>query len=113
MKIREKEADYETRYKRLNEELREIASIEDWKKTEEQRSREQVLLDELVQIVNKRDELVHHLDSQEKAYVHFFTNTGLKNRKIFDIFSIEDDEIIEKDLSHIELPAKDTNCVIS
>ncbi|XP_066151430.1 EH domain-binding protein 1 isoform X2 [Euwallacea fornicatus] len=93
LNILEKEADYETRYKMLNEELRQIASIEDWKKTEEQRTREQALLDELVQIVNKRDELVHHLDSQEKA--------------------IEDDEIIEKDLSHIELPAKDTNCVIS
>ncbi|CAH1126450.1 unnamed protein product [Ceutorhynchus assimilis] len=93
LNILEKEADYETRYKMLNDELRQIASIEDWKKTEEQRDREQALLDELVQIVNKRDELVHHLDSQEKA--------------------IEDDEIIEKDLSHIELPAKDTNCVIS
>ncbi|KAL1516839.1 hypothetical protein ABEB36_000685 [Hypothenemus hampei] len=93
LNILEKEADYETRYKMLNEELRQIASIEDWKKTEEQRNREQALLDELVQIVNKRDELVHHLDSQEKA--------------------IEDDQIIEKDISHIELPAKDTNCVIS
>lgn len=51
----------------LNEELRQINSVEDWKKTEEQRDREQALLDELVQIVNKRDELVHHLDSQEKA----------------------------------------------
>lgn len=29
------------------------------------------------------------------------------------VFRIEDDEIIEKDLSHIELPAKDSNCVIS
>lgn len=48
-------------------ELQKIASIEDWRKTEEQRNREQSLLDELVQIVNKRDELVHHLDSQEKA----------------------------------------------
>ncbi|XP_076263621.1 EH domain-binding protein 1-like isoform X1 [Rhynchophorus ferrugineus] len=93
LNILEKEADYETRYKVLNEELQKIASIEDWKKTEEQRNREQALLDELVQIVNKRDELVHHLDSQERA--------------------IEDDEIIEKDLSHIELPAKDNNCVIS
>ena len=65
--FREKEADYETRYKMLNEELRKIASIDDWKKTEEQRNREQALLDELVQKVNKRDELVHHLDSQEKA----------------------------------------------
>lgn len=67
MVCREKEADLETRYKILNEELRKIASIEDWRKTEEQRMREQMLLDELVQIVNKRDELVHHLDNQERA----------------------------------------------
>nr|CAH7757496.1 unnamed protein product [Callosobruchus chinensis] len=93
LNILEKEADLETRYKMLNLELQKIASIEDWRKTEEQRNREQALLDELVQIVNKRDELVHHLDNQEKA--------------------IEDDEIIEKDLSNIELPAKDSNCVIS
>ncbi|XP_018572519.1 EH domain-binding protein 1 isoform X2 [Anoplophora glabripennis] len=93
LNILEKEADLETRYRLLNEELHKIASIEDWRKTEDQRNREQILLDELVQIVNKRDELVHHLDNQEKA--------------------IEDDEIIEKDLSHIELPAKDSNCVIS
>jgi hypothetical protein len=39
----------------------------DWQKTEEQKVRENLLLDELVTIVNKRDELVHHLDSQEKA----------------------------------------------
>nr|CAH7751324.1 unnamed protein product [Callosobruchus chinensis] len=67
LNILEKEADLETRYKMLNLELQKIASIEDWRKTEEQRNREQALLDELVQIVNKRDELVHHLDNQEKA----------------------------------------------
>jgi hypothetical protein len=67
LNILEKEADLETRYKILNIELQKIASIEDWRKTEEQRAREQMLLDELVQIVNKRDELVHHLDNQEKA----------------------------------------------
>jgi len=39
----------------------------DWQKTEEQRRRENLLLAELVNIVNKRDELVHHLDSQERA----------------------------------------------
>lgn len=65
--FREKEADLETKYKMLNLELQKIASIEEWRKTEEQRKREQMLLDELVQIVNKRDELVHHLDTQEKA----------------------------------------------
>lgn len=51
----------------LNHELQMSMSIEDWRKTEEQRIREAILLDELVQIVNKRDELVHHLDTQEKA----------------------------------------------
>ena len=39
----------------------------DWQKTEAQKLREKLLLEELVAIVNKRDELVHHLDSQEKA----------------------------------------------
>lgn len=39
----------------------------DWEKTEDQRHREKLLLDELVGIVNKRDELVQHLDNQEKA----------------------------------------------
>ncbi|XP_019869615.2 EH domain-binding protein 1-like protein 1 isoform X2 [Aethina tumida] len=92
LNILEKEADLETRYKMLNEELQKIASIDDWRKTEEQRDREQMLLEELVQIVNKRDELVHHLDNQEKA--------------------IEEDDLIEQDLSHLELQPKD-KCVIS
>lgn len=51
----------------LNDELQKSLSIEEWQKTDEQRAREKLLLDELVQIVNKRDELVHHLDTQEKA----------------------------------------------
>lgn len=44
-----------------------IQTVSEWQKTEEQKIRENLLLDELVTIVNKRDELVHHLDSQEKA----------------------------------------------
>ena len=38
----------------------------DWEKTEAQKHREKLLLDELVAIVNKRDQLVQELDSQEK-----------------------------------------------
>jgi hypothetical protein len=44
-----------------------IQTVAEWQKTEEQKLRENLLLDELVAIVNKRDELVHHLDSQERA----------------------------------------------
>ncbi|XP_018320428.1 EH domain-binding protein 1 [Agrilus planipennis] len=92
LNILEKESDLERRYQMLNHELRVSLSIEDWRKTDEQRAREAVLLEELVQIVNKRDELVHHLDNQEKA--------------------IEDDDLIEHDLSQMELQRKE-KCVIS
>ena len=57
----------EKKYEMLNDELRSILAIDDCAKTEVQRRREALLLDELVQIVNKRNELVHHIDSQEKA----------------------------------------------
>lgn len=92
LNILEKEDDLERRFELLNEELRTILAMEDWQKTEEQKLRENLLLGELVNIVNKRDELVHHLDSQEKA--------------------IEDDDKIERDLSRAGLTQKNNNCTI-
>lgn len=64
---REKEHNLKTKYTLLNNELQTIYSVEEWRKTDEQRTREASLLEELLQIVNKRDELVHHLDNQERA----------------------------------------------
>uniref|UniRef100_A0A0P4VWA2 Putative ca2+-binding actin-bundling protein n=2 Tax=Rhodnius TaxID=13248 RepID=A0A0P4VWA2_9HEMI len=92
LNILEKEDDLERRFELLNRELRSILSMEDWQKTEEQKLRENLLLTELVNIVNKRDELVHHLDSQERA--------------------IEDDDKIERDLSRAGLTQKNNNCCI-
>ncbi|CAH1733100.1 EH domain-binding protein 1 isoform X3 [Aphis gossypii] len=92
LNILEKEDDLERRYQLLIGELRSIIAIDDWQKTEEQRRRENLLLAELVNIVNKRDELVHHLDSQERA--------------------IEEDDKIVRDLNRSGLIHQNKNCVV-
>lgn len=92
LNILEKEDDLERRFELLNQELRSILAVEEWQKSAEQKIREDLLLEELVSIVNKRDELVHHLDTQERA--------------------IEDDDEIERDLSRAGLAQRNRNCVI-
>ena len=104
----EREEDLERRYEMLQRELRVMMNVQDWEKTESQKRREDLLLQELVQVrgslhrgnrpsvlgpsgnvivhsrwfilywsasfalylfqlVNKRDELVHEMDDQERA----------------------------------------------
>ncbi|GAB0090800.1 EH domain-binding protein 1 [Sergentomyia squamirostris] len=91
LNILEQENNLERKYELLNKELRAALSVEDWRKTEEQREREALLLAELVAIVDKRNELVHNLHTQEQA--------------------IEDDDEIEKKLEHVDINPKD-KCVI-
>lgn len=86
-KYREQESDLERKYDLLNLELRAALSIEDWRKTEEQREREKLLLAELVSIVDKRNELVLNLHSQEQA--------------------IEDDEDIQTKLMNVDISQKE------
>ncbi|CRL08109.1 CLUMA_CG020850, isoform A [Clunio marinus] len=92
LNILEQESDLERKYDLLNLELRTVMSIEDWRKTEEQRDREKLLLAELVAIVDKRNELVLNLHSQEQA--------------------IEDDEDIQRKLVSMDINHKEKCCIM-
>ncbi|CAL8110865.1 unnamed protein product [Orchesella dallaii] len=96
LNILEKEDDLERKYEQLNDELRKILAIDEFQKTEADRVRESLLLQELIQVVNQRDELVSHMDDQEKA--------------------IEEDEEIVKDLdvslADISRNSANEKCVI-
>jgi len=62
----DKEADLEKKLAMLQEELRALSELEEERKTEEDRKREDLLLEELVECVKKRNELVDQQDEQEK-----------------------------------------------
>ncbi|XP_017838922.1 EH domain-binding protein 1 isoform X2 [Drosophila busckii] len=92
LNILEQEKDLERKFSMLERELRAAQSVEDWRKTEAQREKERLLLDELVTIVDKRDQLVQHLHNQEIA--------------------IEDDHEIARELEQVDISGGKEKCVI-
>lgn len=67
LNILEQERNLEKANEELTKELRSLLSIEDSMKTKAELSRQQYLYDQLLALVDKRNELVLHMDVQEKC----------------------------------------------
>ncbi|THD25245.1 EH domain-binding protein 1 [Fasciola hepatica] len=73
LSIMEKEDDLKKKTQMLQDELRKLLSVEDYMKTDSDRRREDLLLQDLVQLINERDDMIHELDLHEQALAEELT----------------------------------------
>ena len=64
--LSQNEKDLEKRYEILSNKLRTLMQIDDLNKTDEQKRTENILLNELISNVKKRNELVIQLDEENR-----------------------------------------------
>lgn len=67
LNIFEKQAIVSQKQMRINAELQKLSLMPEENKTEASRAREKELLQQHLDLVNEKNELIHHLDTQEKA----------------------------------------------
>lgn len=65
--LSEQESELRQRHAKVDGELRELLDVDEWSKSENQRGREARLLNELMRVVDARNQLVHHLHEHEQA----------------------------------------------